>query len=173
MIFACMTSWIMSMQGRPKLSNGNLEGSGRQAVTESPPLFSTTAEIGKPEETQLRQWYAIYAKPYREDTVQFHLQKKGLHTFFPKLRLPSSRLHRRQIVPLFPNYLFAHLRIPEDYNLVRWSPGVKHVVSCNGIPTPLEDTIMDFLRHKAMPDDILTAQSNLAVGSGVRIIHGP
>ena len=163
----------MSIQGTQKLPSGNFAGSGRQAVTVNPPLFSVTEEIGRLEEIHLRQWYAIYAKPHREETAQFHLQKKGLRTFFPKLRLPSSRPHRRQIIPLFPNYLFAHLRIPEDYNLVRWSPGVKHVVSCNGIPTPLEDTIMDFLRHKATPNDILTAQSNLAIGSGVRIIRGP
>jgi transcription antitermination factor NusG len=161
------------MQDTQQFPSGNPEGIIQQIVTKSASPRNTTEEIGRMDEIQLRQWYAIYAKPYREETAQFHLQKNGLPTFFPKLRLPSSRPHRRQLVPLFPNYLFAHLRIPEDYNLARWSPGVKHVVSCNGIPTPLEDTIMDFLRYKAMPDGILTAQSNLTVGSGVRFTRGP
>jgi transcription elongation factor/antiterminator RfaH len=161
------------MQGKQQFPGGNPEGIIRTVVTKSALPHHATEEIGIMDEIQLRQWYAIYAKPHREETAQFHLQKKGLHTFFPKLRLPGCRPHRRRLVPLFPNYLFVRLRIPEDYNLVRWSPGVRHVVSCNGTPTPLEDTVMDFLRHRATPDDVLAAQSNLTVGSGVRITRGP
>jgi transcription elongation factor/antiterminator RfaH len=173
MIFALHVYRITNMTDTQKFPSGYPAGSNSQVILKSVPLVSVTEETGRIEETQIRQWYAIYAKPHREEIAQFHLQKEGLPTFFPKLRLPTSRSHRERIVPLFPNYLFSLLRIPEDYNLARWSPGVKHVVNCNGIPTPLPDTVIDFLRQKATPGDILTAQSNLTVGSGVRIVRGP
>ena len=125
------------------------------------------------EEAQIRQWYVVYTKPHREETAQFHLQRKGLDTFFPRLRLPYGRRNRRHIIPLFPNYIFAQLRVPDDYNVVRWSPGVNHLVGCDGTPTPLDGTVVEFLRQKSTPDGILPARVNLAVGAGVRIVSGP
>jgi transcriptional antiterminator RfaH len=125
------------------------------------------------EKAQVRHWYVVYVKPNREERARFHLQRKGLDTFFPQLKLSYGRRNRRQIVPLFPNYLFAHLRVPDDYNMVRWSPGVNHLVGCNGTPTPLDDTVVEFLRQRSNPDGILPARINLIVGSGVRIVSGP
>ena len=122
---------------------------------------------------QVQHWYVVYAKPNREETAQFHLQRKGFDTFFPRLISSYSRRNRRQIVPLFPNYLFAQLRVPDDYNMVRWSPGVNHLVGCDGTPTPLDDGVVEFLRQRSTPDGILPARINLTVGSGVRIVSGP
>ena len=125
------------------------------------------------EKAQGQQWYVVYTKPQREETAQVHLQRNGLDTFFPRLRMPYVRRHRRPTVPLFPNYLFVQLRLPDDYNVVRWSPGVKHVVGYGGIPTPLDETVVEFLRQKATPEGILLAQVRLPVGAGVRIVSGP
>jgi transcriptional antiterminator RfaH len=125
------------------------------------------------EEAQGPQWYVVYTKPHREETAQFHLQRKGLNTFFPRLRLPYGRRNRRHIVPLFPNYLFVQLRLPDDYNVVRWSPGVSYLVGFNGIPTPLDVTVVEFLQQRSAPDGISPARVSLTVGSGVRIVSGP
>jgi transcription elongation factor/antiterminator RfaH len=125
------------------------------------------------EEAQVQQWYVVYTKPHREETAQFHLQRKGLDTFFPRLRLPYGRRNRRHIVPLFPNYLFAQLHVPDDYNMVRWSPGVNHLVGCDGTPTPLDSTVVEFLRQRSTLDGILPARASLTVGSGVQIVSGP
>src|SRR5688572_28054454 len=120
-----------------------------------------------------QRWYVVYTKRQREDMAQAHLQRKGLDTFFPRLQLPYGRRDKRPIVPLFPNYLFARLRLPDDYNMVRWSPGVNHVVGYGGIPTPLEETGVEFLRQKCTPEGILPARVGLAGGSEVRIVSGP
>jgi transcriptional antiterminator RfaH len=124
-------------------------------------------------EAQGQQWYVVYTKPHREEMAQFHLQRKGLDTFFPRLRSPYGRRNRRHIVPLFPNYLFVQLRIPDDYNVVRWSPGVNHLVGCDGIPTPLDGTVVAFLRQRSTPEGISPARVRLTVGLGVRIVSGP
>ena len=125
------------------------------------------------EEAQGQQWYVVYTKPHREEMAQFHLQRKGLDTFFPRLRWPYGRRHRRHLVPLFPNYLFVQLRIPADYNVVRWSPGVNHLVGCEGIPTPLDGRIVAFLRQRSTPEGISPAGVRLRVGLGVRLVAGP
>jgi transcriptional antiterminator RfaH len=125
------------------------------------------------EAAQGPQWYVVYTKPHQEETAQLHLQRKGLATFFPRLRLPYGRRNRRHIVPLFPNYVFVQLRIPDDYTVVHWSPGVNHVVGCDGIPTPLDGAVVEFLRQRSTLEGILPARVSLTVGLGVRIVAGP
>lgn len=121
---------------------------------------------------ELGRWYVIYSKPHRESTAQFHLQRKGVEVFFPRLLLPSLPLSRHLLVPLFPNYLFVRLAASEEYDYARWSPGVKCLVSFNGTPAPVDEEIVTFLKHGANADGILTADSSLTAGQEVRIVKG-
>lgn len=122
---------------------------------------------------QTRQWYVVYSKPQKEDCAQFHLQRKGLEVFFPRLLLPDTLRKRRQVVPLFPNYLFVRLQVPEEYHYALWSPGVKSLVSFNGTPAAIDEEIVGFLKQRATPEGLLTGRSNLTVGQEVRITGGP
>ena len=120
-----------------------------------------------------RQWYVVYSKPNREEYAQYHLQRKGIQVFFPRLRLPTSSPKQRQIIPLFPSYLFVQLRIPTEHSAVAWCPGVKCLVSFNGIPAPLDDHIVHFLQGQATEDGTIGAHVNLTVGQEVSITEGP
>jgi transcription antitermination factor NusG len=93
-----------------------------------------------------RLWYAIYSKPQKEEAAHFYLRQKGVEVFLPKLLLPSNQNRRRRVVPLFPSYLFARIDVhSEEYGYVIWSPGVKRLVSFDGVPAPIDDTVVDFL----------------------------
>jgi transcription elongation factor/antiterminator RfaH len=120
-----------------------------------------------------RRWYVVYSKPKKEEFAQFHLQRKGLEVFFPRLLLPHQLAKRGQVVPLFPNYLFVRLQMPEEHSYVIWSPGVKSLVSFNGTPAPLEEEAVTFLKGQATFDGLLTGRSTLAPGQEVRITGGP
>ncbi len=120
-----------------------------------------------------RQWYVVYSKPNREEYAQYHLQRKGIEVFFPRLRLPVSSAKQRQVIPLFPNYLFVQLHIPAEYSAVVWCPGVKCLVSFNGTPAPIDDGIVQFLKGQATEEGMIGAHSNLAVGQEVCITDGP
>lgn len=122
---------------------------------------------------ETRRWYVVYSKPRKEETARFHLVHKGLETFFPRLLLPGRSLKCQRIVPLFPNYLFVRLCTPEEYNYVRWSPGVRCVVNFNGTPTPIDDMVVSFLKKRANPEGIMEACVNLVIGQEVRITEGP
>jgi len=120
-----------------------------------------------------RQWYVVYTKPRREEFARSHLQRKRLEVFFPKLALPNPRPRQGPVVPLFPNYLFVHLQLPEEYSYALWSPGVKTIVNCNGSPTPVDEEIIAFLRKEADLDGVIKGRSNLIAGQEIRIKGGP
>ena len=120
-----------------------------------------------------RQWYVVYSKPAREASAQFHLAHKGLEVFFPQLQVPTPLPTHRTLVPLFPNYLFVRLRMPDEYHAVVWCPGVKRLVSFNDTPAPVDDAVVEFLQQRATAAGVLAAHSTLTVGAEVQVTHGP
>jgi transcription elongation factor/antiterminator RfaH len=121
-----------------------------------------------------RQWYAVYSKPQREEFAESQLLKKGLEVFLPKLLLPNHGKKPKRIVPLFPNYLFTRINIySPEYGYTIWSPGVKRIVSFNGIPAPIDGDIVDYLMKQTNTEGLIPARSNLRVGQEVRIDGGP
>jgi transcription elongation factor/antiterminator RfaH len=122
---------------------------------------------------QSPSWYAVYSKPRKEEFATFHLRLKGLDVFFPLLLLPRSGKRRERLVPLFPNYLFVKMRFFEESQYVVWSPGVKRIVSFDGVPAPMDDNIIDLLMARANSEGVMVARSNLKVGQEVQITGGP
>ena len=121
-----------------------------------------------------RHWYAVYTKPQKEDYAELNLRLRKIETFFPKLSLPKSAQGKKQIVSLFPNYLFVRFRNFEDeYYSVAWCPGVKRLISFNSVPAPIEDSIVNFLRCQMGSDGVIAARCNVQVGQQVSIVGGP
>jgi transcriptional antiterminator RfaH len=121
-----------------------------------------------------KRWCAVYSKPQKEDFAQWQLQLKGLEVFLPKLLLPQCASRPKRIVPLFPSYLFVRIDITsEDSAYVIWTPGVKRLVSFNGMPATIDDEIMEFLMQRADASGHIAAASNLKPGQQVRITGGP
>lgn len=120
-----------------------------------------------------RQWYVVYSKPRREEFAQSHLCRKGLEVFFPRLALPHPRPRQGQLVPLFPNYLFVRLQLPEEYHYALWSPGVKTIVNFNGTPAPIDDQVVRFIKEEADEEGVIKGCSSLTAGQEVRIKGGP
>ncbi len=123
---------------------------------------------------EMRQWYVVYSKPRKEEFAEFHLRKKGLEVFFPRLHLPGALPKRKQVVPLFPNYLFVKIHVlSEEYHYVNWSPGVKRLVSFNSFPVPLNEDVVAFLMDQSTSEGTIAARSNLMPGQEVEINGGP
>ena len=120
-----------------------------------------------------KKWYVVYSKPQKEEFAEFCLKLRGVEVFLPKLLFPESLKKRKRIVPLFPSYLFARIYTPEQYHCILWTPGVKHIVSFNGAPAPLDESVIAFLRQEGTPDGIIPARSDLRTGQEVQITGGP
>lgn len=121
-----------------------------------------------------RQWCAVYTKPQKEEYAEVNLRLRGIDTFFPKLFLPKSAKRKKQVVPLFPSYLFVRFEIVSGESCsVIWCPGVKRLVSFNGAPAIVEESIMAFLMGQAGPNGIISAQCNVTIGQQISIDGGP
>ena len=121
-----------------------------------------------------REWYVVYSKPQKEDYARFHLSAKGLEVFFPQLRFPNSAKKRRRLVPLFPNYLFVRLKLfSEEFLYAQWCPGVSRIVSFNGVPASIQDSVVEFLMAQTDVDGIIDGRPKLSAGQQIRISAGP
>jgi transcription elongation factor/antiterminator RfaH len=121
-----------------------------------------------------REWFVLYSKPQKEDYARFHLTAKKLEVFFPQLRFPNSANKRKRLVPLFPNYLFVRLKLfSEEFLYAQWCPGVSRIVSFNGVPASISDSIVDFLMAQTNRDGVVEARPKLRSGQEVRISAGP
>jgi transcription elongation factor/antiterminator RfaH len=121
-----------------------------------------------------KQWCAVYTKPQREEFAEVNLRLRRIDTFFPKLFLPKSAKRKKQIVALFPNYLFVCVDVvSEEYASIIWCPGVKRMVSFNGTPAIVEESIMAFLMAQAGADGVISARCNVTIGQQVAIDGGP
>lgn len=118
-------------------------------------------------------WYLVYTKPRKESVAEFHLRLKGVGVFLPWFLRAEFARRRKQIVPLFPNYLFVHIDFTETYYQVLWTPGVKRFVSFNGDPTPLEGEVVEYLIKQANSEGVIKGRSHLKAGQEVEISSGP
>jgi len=121
-----------------------------------------------------KYWFAVYTKPQKEEYAELNLRLRGIDTFFPKLFLPKSAKRKNQVVALFPHYLFVRCEIiSEEYGSIVWCPGVKRLVSFNGTPAIVDDSIMEFLMGQTGADGVIASRCNVEVGQEVSIDGGP
>ena len=121
-----------------------------------------------------RRWYSVYSKPQKERFAKIHLQSKGVEVFLPQLVMPQSATATRRVVPLFPNYLFVRIDIfSGESAYVVWSPGVKYLVSFNGVPASIDDDVIAFLKDRSDSRGQIQASSSLKRGQRVRVTGGP
>ena len=122
---------------------------------------------------QREDWFVVYSHPRKEEQAQFHLNYKGVETFFPRLRVPAARENKSRILPLFPNYLFVRIHVPTECHLVGWTPGVKRIVSFGDEPIPIDKGVVCFLQKLADADGIIQARTKIRHGQEVEISGGP
>ena len=124
--------------------------------------------------SETRRWYSVYSKPQKERFAQFHLQSKGVEVFLPQLVLPQPAVTSRRVVPLFPSYLFVRIDVSSgEHAYVVWSPGVKYLVSFNGVPASIDDEVIAFLKDRANSNGQIKASSNIRRGQRVHVTGGP
>src|SRR6266404_76356 len=110
-------------------------------------------------------WFVVHTKPRKEETAVRHLQRRGLDTFLPRI------CYSRTVVPLFPGYLFARVDFERNYSAVTWAPGVKRLVGFGGIPCPVAEDVVAFLRARAGADSVIRP-SPLLPGEKVMVKTG-
>lgn len=120
----------------------------------------------------MRKWYVLYTKPRQERFTSWHLERKGLSSFLPRIST-SWDGKKKTVEPLFPNYLFVCLNYALEFHLAAWTPGAKKFVSFGEDPTPIDDETIEFLMKRAGKDGIIEARSIFQPGDEIIISGGP
>ncbi len=120
-----------------------------------------------------RRWYVVEVKQHQEGLVQATLAERGYATYVPRIRQWPRPPVGSPIVPLFPGYVFARLRMPEDYYPVSWSIGVKRLLAFGDELAVLPDEAVEFLRSREDEHGLIQIQQPSACGKAtVRIVRG-
>jgi transcription antitermination factor NusG len=120
-----------------------------------------------------RQWFVVHTKVRKEAYAQWQLTRRGIVTFLPWISQPSHFTVGNVVVPLFPSYLFAHADLTEQYWDLAWAPGVRRLVGFGEGATPVDPSIIAFLRERADPSGVVHAFPVFNPGDMVRIKQGP
>jgi len=94
----------------------------------------------------MTHWYALHAKPHKERQVCDYLKSEGFEVYLPLL--PAARRSRRKAVPFFSCYLFALLDGADHFSAVRWTPGLRRIVSFGGKPARVPDEVVSSIQQR-------------------------
>lgn len=121
------------------------------------------------------RWYATRTKPNQEVRACENLIAWGVETFAPRLRkrcfgeYVARAVYRSE--PLFRSYIFARFNAADMLHKVRFTRGVHGVVSCGGVPTPIDDEIITLIQSRA-EDGFVRLDDDLKHGDKVVISGG-
>jgi transcriptional antiterminator RfaH len=123
------------------------------------------------------RWYVVHTKPLGEATARLNLERQGYDVYFPRLQQSSRRRSRmRQIVPLFPRYLFLHFEEgQQSLAPVHSTLGVAAVVRFGVRYAIVPDEVITNLQLRADPVSGLhhSSESALAPYTPVTVTGGP
>jgi transcriptional antiterminator RfaH len=121
-------------------------------------------------------WYAVHAKPHREDCAASNISALGLDVLLPKVKKERTTYGRPRTIarPLFPGYLFAHFCTALCLDRVRYARGVLHIVGAKHCPSAVPDDVIASVRNRIQADGYVTlARSLVQPGDWVQIEEGP
>jgi len=123
-----------------------------------------------------RNWFAVQAKPHRENIAAARVANLGAEVFLPMARRRQLVCGFRRLVtkPLFVGYFFAKFSPCSLLASVRCTLGVLRVVGTAPGPAPLAPEIISLLRERAGDEGVIEIEpASLQRGSRVKIDEGP
>jgi transcriptional antiterminator RfaH len=121
-------------------------------------------------------WFAIHAKPRRENFAAINIGALGIGILLPRVKV--ERLVRgaaqQGTKPLFPGYFFARFCPENSFESVKAARGVLQVVSSGRIPIPVGDKVVREIQDRIQEDGLIRIRPQLLEpGTRVSIHSGP
>lgn len=124
-------------------------------------------------------WYLLQTHPKQEDRAEGNLKSFGVETLAPRFEERRSNFYTgaviRQAKPLFPGYLFAKFRANDLYHKVRYTRGVRQLVSFGDSPTVIDEEVITMIQSRIREDGFarIDIDDDLKHGDQVIIKDGP
>ena len=124
----------------------------------------------------MRHWYVVQSKPQQADRVAIQLEELlGVEVYNPKIEVRVVRGTRKltQIKPLFPNYLFARLELPEEWKTITFTRGVARVLGGWEHPRSIDESVVTAIRNQERRKDRLISYYRFKHRESVVVRSGP
>jgi len=119
-------------------------------------------------------WFALYTKPHKEHWVRDVLSAQKVEVYLPEIAVKTRRRDRRAKRPFFPHYLFARLDPQAGmFARLRWTPGLRCIVSMGGCPVPVPDGVVQEIRRRLADTAQVEPEGRFRQGEVVRVKRGP
>jgi transcriptional antiterminator RfaH len=85
----------------------------------------------------------------KEEFLSIQLCSHKIDTFFPSIRVKPSNPRAKKVKAYFPGYVFARMKLEQIHQpMFRWLPGLAGIVSVDGIPSHLPDSLIHAIRQR-------------------------
>jgi len=114
-------------------------------------------------------WFVLHTKPQREFQVERLFQEGGFQVYCPRY------VEAGRIKPFFPGYEFVYFTYPDQYKMVKYTRGVRHIVGNDGGAISLEPQFIDRLRSREIAGYIELEKYGVApeLGDEIEVVTGP
>jgi transcription antitermination factor NusG len=128
---------------------------------------------GTSREEDAKRWLIAYTFPKAERKIHSKLEAIGVTSFLPlqKVIRKWSDRNKKLIVPLFPNYIFIHTCVKQQYEILQLRELVRYVEFAGKLATVSENLIGSL--KKMVAGDVEVSNENFISGMRVRICEGP
>lgn len=123
--------------------------------------------------SNLPLWYVIQTKPKQENRASYNLAAGDIETYFPKICKWNSKKVKEQSTyqfkPLFPSYIFAKFNALTMSRKVRYTRGVKNILSLDTKPCSVDDEIIEIIKNRCDEDGFVHVEKKFNPGDKVMI----
>ncbi len=116
----------------------------------------------------MTNWYVINTKPKKEFQVEKLFAEGGFVYYNPVYRVEN------RIQPFFPGYGFLAFEFPSQYQMVKYTRGVKRVVGNRGGPIPIPEEVIQEIKSREVGGLIELEKygSEPQVGDEIEVVEG-
>jgi len=117
----------------------------------------------------MKNWYVINTKPKKEFQVEKLFIEGGIGIYNPKY------MHENKIKAFFPGYGFVYFDFPAQYQLVKYTRGVKRVVGSREAPSAIHEEVIREIKSREIDGliELYKYGEEPEVGDEIEVMEGP
>ena len=117
----------------------------------------------------MNEWYVLNTKPKKEFQVERLFQEGGFTVYNPKYK------QENRILPFFPGYEFVQFEFPDQYQMVKYTRGVKRIVGNDKGPIPMDAEVIQRIRAREINGlvELEKYGREPEVGDEIEVMEGP
>ncbi len=117
----------------------------------------------------MKNWFVINTKPKKEFQVEKLFTEGGIEVYNPKY------MHENKIKPFFAGYGFVHFDFPAQYQLVKYTRGVKRVIGSREAPTTIPEEVIREIKSREIDGliELCKYGEEPEVGDEIEVMEGP